>query len=44
MQTPTDLVAQYQQQQAEQAAAAERGRKQNLELFTRMWLTWAATF
>ena len=38
-QTPIDLIARHRQEMAEQAAAAERGRKQNIELFTKMWLT-----
>lgn len=39
MQTPTELAARYQQEMAEQAAAGERARKQNVEVFARMWLT-----
>jgi hypothetical protein len=42
MQTPVDLFARHQQEMAEQAAAAERGRKQNVELFTKMWLSLGA--
>jgi hypothetical protein len=34
--TPIDIIARHQQEMAEQAAAAERGRKQNVELFTKM--------
>jgi hypothetical protein len=34
-----DQYVQMQRQQQEQAAAAERGRKQSIELFTRMFLS-----
>jgi hypothetical protein len=39
MQTPIDLLAQRQQEMAEQAAASERARQQNLRVFEAMWLT-----
>jgi hypothetical protein len=35
-------AAARQRQAQEQAAAAERGRKQNIELFTKMWLSLGA--
>jgi hypothetical protein len=39
MQAPVDLLELKRQEAAEQAAANERARKQNVELFTRMWLS-----
>jgi len=42
MQTPMDLIARHQQEMAEQAAADERSRKNNIETFLRMWLSLGA--
>lgn len=42
MQTPLDLVARHKQEIAEQAAADERSRKNNIETFLRMWLSLGA--
>ena len=39
MQKPIDLFARSQQEIAEQAAADERARVQNVQRFTQMWLT-----
>jgi hypothetical protein len=38
-QAPIDLIEQHQREMAEQEAAAERGRMQNVNRFVEMWLT-----
>lgn len=39
MQTPIDTLARHQQEMAEQAAASERARVQNVNRFVEMWLS-----